>query len=154
MRTRGAAPTAAPAFAEPAAEPAAPAQPQPKFRADDCVRGVRWAEVCSGAAITIDGAAPHISGGIGDAVPATVLDGSDKKRYQVTERGQFSVAGQTAANPDTQKVWVDFQHLLRLGHDPEPMGRPKRAAAAAVAAAAAAAAWVSASRRWWVTATR
>jgi hypothetical protein len=97
MRTRAAPTAVEPPAAVASAEPAAPAQPQPKFRADDCVRGVRWAEVCSGAAIMIDGAAPHISGGIGDAVPATVLDGSDKKRYQVTDRGQFSVAGQTAA---------------------------------------------------------
>jgi hypothetical protein len=133
--------TAAAAAATPSA---AKAKPKPKHSADDENRpgGVRWGDLQSGTAVMVSGDCSGVEAEPGEVVPATICDGAECLHLNVTRDGQVSLAAAAFPNRGNRKLWVPFDHVVRVGHDAATGSqdrRPRRQSSAPSAPSRAAA---------------
>jgi hypothetical protein len=133
--------TAAAAAATPST---AKAKPKPKHSADDENRpgGVRWGDLQSGTAVMVSGDCSGVEAKPGEVVPATICDGAECLHLNVTRDGQVSLAATAFPNRGNRKLWVPFDHVVRVGHDAATESqdrRPRRQSSAPSAPSRAAA---------------
>jgi hypothetical protein len=110
---------------------AAKAKPKPKHSADDENRpgGVRWGDLQSGTAVMVSGDCSGVEAEPGEVVPATICDGAECLHLNVTRDGQVSLAATAFPNRGNRKLWVPFDHVVRVGHDAATESQDRRAAA-------------------------
>ena len=117
--------TAAAAAATPST---AKAKPKPKHSADDENRpgGVRWGDLQSGTAVMVSGDCSGVEAEPGEVVPATICDGAECLHLNVTRDGQVSLAAAAFPNRGNRKLWVPFDHVVRVGHDAATESQDRR----------------------------